>query len=171
MDPCDDKCMCISKMQKFLPSSLRSSMYSCATAGRKVRAFNKWENVACHTNYSKQTLSSLKRNNILINKHPLQTEKRPWMIQYADDTSWTLQNTQTTFAQRGWMAPFGRVPGDTAENRLTLELISTHAGEAQSFSSLIGMLLRALNGIGRSPGVPTRLIRISYITQIQVLVI
>lgn len=64
------------------------------------------------------------------------------------------------------MAPFGRVPGDTAENRLTLELIPTHAGEAQSFSSLIRMLLRALNGIGGSPGVPTRLIRISYITHI-----
>lgn len=69
--------MCISKM--FLPSSLRSSMYSSVTAGKKARAFNKWENVACHTNYSKQTLPTLKRNNISINKHPLQTGKRPYV--------------------------------------------------------------------------------------------
>lgn len=63
----------------FLPSSLRSSMYSSVTAGKKARAFNKWENVACHSNYSKQTLPTPKRSNISINKHPLQTGKRPYV--------------------------------------------------------------------------------------------
>lgn len=73
----DNKSTCISKMKSFLPSSRRSSMYSSITAGGKVRAFNKWENVACHTNYSKQTLLSLKRNNTSINEHAPQTRKRP----------------------------------------------------------------------------------------------
>ncbi len=157
--------MCISKTS--LPSSLCSSMYSSVTAGKKARAFNKWENVACHTNYSKQTLTTQKRNNISINKHPVQTGKSPYMNDIVCRSHTTnTANTHTTFAQRGWMAPFGRMPGDTAENRLTLELIPTHAGEAHGFSSLIHMLPWALNGIGRSAGVPTRLIRISYITQI-----
>lgn len=46
--------------RKFLPSNLRSSTYSSLPAGRKGRALNTWEKVACHTNYTQQTPSEEK---------------------------------------------------------------------------------------------------------------